>query len=174
MEKSEKKITELAKDKGEIDNEDMKVIWGYEPMFGVSIVYCYGTLKACEKLGLQLFENVKKTSASACEQCFFGKGVESIGAKVCLTWIDSDEYPLEHSLPAFMHQIVHIADGILKNEGVEDSSNEIRAYLVERETERVLREMFEMPLPQPSVQATKAIEAILKENFGLAKEEKQQ
>ena len=51
MEKSEKKITEQVKGKGEIDNEDMKVIWGYEPMFGVSIVYCYGTLKACEKLG---------------------------------------------------------------------------------------------------------------------------
>lgn len=174
MENTEKKIMELVKSESRKADGDLNVIWGYEPMFGVSIVYCYGTLKECEKLGLLLFENVKKVNASACEQCFFGKGVESIGAKVCLAWIDSDDYRLEHSLPAFMHQIVHVADGILKNEGVEDSSNEIRAYLVERETERVLREMFEMPLPQPSVQATKAIEAILKENFGLAKEEKQQ
>ena len=166
MENTEKKIMELVKSESRKADGDLKVIHGMAPLFNVEMVYVYGSSKTREKFRHLLLKETDDIATTPCERSFFGMGVESIGISVCLVWIDSKETTFKHSLPAFMHQMVHVADGILDWAGVKDSSNEVQAHFVERETERVLREMFEMPLPQPSVQATKAIEAILKENFG--------
>ena len=173
MEKSEKKIMELVKSESRKADGDLRVIHGYEQLFGVAVVYAYGTLKEYERVSRLLFAEPEEMSPSP-GISGFATGVDSIGKMVAMVWITSEESKFEYSLPLFVHGIVLTTREILDWAGVRDFRGEVQAHFVERETERVLREMFGMPLPQPSVQASKAIEAIIKEKFGLAKEEKQQ
>lgn len=156
------KLIELAKGEDANGDEDFSVIFGYEQLFNVTIIYVHGSFEAYVAIK-QLVFAMPGEPVLASGLCAFGMGVESIGTMVCLVWANSDGNKLEHSLPTFIHEIVHVSQYILDWAGVKDSSGEVQAHLVQRESERVLREMFHMRLPSQG--STKAVESILKEHF---------
>lgn len=168
MDNSEKTFMELVKSEGGKADETPKVIWGKEPMFGVAVVYAYGPFETFKRLKNLLFDHPEEEAFSASGLCTFGMGAESIGTMLCLVWANSEIHKLENSLPVFMHEIVHLSQGILDWAGVKDSHGETQAYLVGRETERLLREMFKMPIPVED--PSDAIGEILARSIGKPKE----
>jgi hypothetical protein len=78
---------------------------------------------------------------------------------VGLAWVNSKKCKFEHSLPAFLHEAVHLSQAILDFAGVKDTSGELQAYTVGRECKRLLRELYNQKLP--TVKAEAAIKAVL-------------
>ena len=157
------KLMELAKGEDANGDEDFSVIFGSEQLFNVTIIYVHGSFEAHEVIKRLVFAKPSEP-VLASGLCSFGMGVESIGTMVCLVWANSDGHKLEHSLPVFIHEIVHVSQYILDWAGVKDSSGEVQAHLVQRESERILREMLHIRLPSQE-STTKAVESILKEHF---------
>lgn len=168
MQNSENAFMELVKSEGGKADETPKVIWGKDPLFGAAVVYAYGSFETFKRLKNSLFDHPEEESFSASGLCAFGLGVESIGTMLCLVWANSELHKLENSLPVFMHEIVHLSQDILDWAGVKDSHGEAQAYLVERESERLMREMYNMPIPVEKT--SNAIGAILAETLGKPKE----
>ena len=168
MQNSEKTFMELINAESGKADEAPKVIWGKDPLFGAAVVYAYGTFETYKRLKKSLFDHPEEETFSASGLCVFGMGAESIGTMLCLVWANSEIHKLENSLPVFMHEIVHLSQDILDWAGVKDSHGEAQAYLVERESERLMREMYNMPIPADD--PSDAIEAILARNIGKPKE----
>lgn len=168
MQNSENAFMELIKTESGKADETPKVIWGKDPLFGAAVVYAYGSFETFKRLKNSLFDHPEEESFSASGLCAFGLGVESIGTMLCLVWANSELHKLENSLPVFMHEIVHLSQDILDWAGVKDSHGEAQAYLVERESERLMREMYNMPIPVEKT--SNAIGSILAQTLGKPKE----
>lgn len=168
MVNSENAFMELVKSEGGKADGTPKVIWGKDPLFGAAVVYVHGTFETFKRLKDSLFDHPDEEAFSASGMCAFGLGVESIGTMLCLVWANSELHKLENSLPVFMHEIVHLSQDILDWAGVKDSHGETQAYLVERESERLMREMYNMPIP--AEKTSNAIGAILAKTLGKPKE----
>jgi hypothetical protein len=54
----------------------------------------------------------------------------------------NNDTPLIDTLPTCIHEIVHMSQDILDVAGVKDSSGEVQAYIVERESARIMKEMY--------------------------------
>ena len=168
MVNSENTFMELVKAESGKADETPKVIWGKDPLFGAAVVYAYGSFETFKRLKDSLFDHPDEEAFSASGMCAFGLGVKSIGTMLCLVWANSELHKLENSLPVFMHEIVHLSQDILDWAGVKDSHGEAQAYLVERESERLMREMYNMPIPVEKT--SNAIGAILAKTLGKPKE----
>ena len=143
---------------GNKEGDDLKTICGFDPTFNVALVYAYGSFEAYSALETKLFSTPEK-SVSARSCCSFGIGARDIDTMVGLAWVNSKKCKFEHSLPAFLHETVHLSQAILDFAGVKDASGELQAYTVERECERLLRELYNQKLP--TVKAEAAIKAVL-------------
>lgn len=107
--------------------------------FGSAIVYAYGTFEEYNGLRAILFGD-KSEIRGAYGYASHGF-VRSIPCPCTLVWVNS-VIPREQSIPWFSHEISHLADFILEDAKMDDRSGEARAYIIERETKRILEKMF--------------------------------
>ena len=107
--------------------------------FGVAMVYAYGTFKEYNELRERLFEDTDKVR-QAYGYCSHGVA-KSVPCPCTLVWANS-KIPKEQAIPTIMHEISHAVDFILEDACIDDRSGEARAYLIQRESKRVLGGLF--------------------------------
>lgn len=136
---------------GVADRPNTKVLVSEDLTYHVPIVYCYGDAGTLSDLKAVLFHKGPDKGNMAKGFEIFGHASSDIGdVSMCLVWISNSE-PLKDTVAGMVHEIVHASQDILKHAGVSDSSGEAQAYLVERECQKVFREMYGMDLPDRSV-----------------------
>ncbi|MBP5542767.1 MAG: hypothetical protein ILM98_01720 [Kiritimatiellae bacterium] len=125
-----------------------KITIGDDETFEVPIVYTYCDFPTYQKVCKEILFSKKPPENPAQGICSIGRlGIEVDGTcdhSVILVWVNSST-PFEKSLPIFVHEIVHTAQAILGDAIVNDTTGESMAYLVERETRRILAEFFHLP-----------------------------
>ena len=136
---------------GICDRPNTKILCAEDQTFHIPIVYAYCSAETYGDLTKILFSNPHDLKISPKGLAVFGEGAEALGyMTMSLVWVNNED-PLSNTLPCMIHLIVHASQDILRHAGVEDSSGEVQAYFVERETTRVLRELYGMELPSRSV-----------------------
>lgn len=127
-----KSVSSVMRDRG-----DLFVV--ADDTFGTALVYAYGTFKEYNDLRCALFDDVDK-APQAYGYCRHGV-IKSIPCPCILVWTNS-KMPKDQVIPTLMHEISHAVDFILEDAGMDDRSGEARAYLMQRESKRVLQNMF--------------------------------
>lgn len=141
------RVTKPTKRDGEC-----KVIVGWNEVFRIPIIYAYCSYKTYKKLHKGIL-SAEDPPGEAVGYCSMGRGVDSAGKlaghNAILVWANNRE-EFERTIPTFMHEITHASHNIMELAGIKDDTNEVQAYIVERETQRLLGEMFGMPVPKRS------------------------
>lgn len=136
---------------GICDRPNTRILCAEDLTFHIPIVYAYCSGETFLDLAKILFSDPHDIDISQKGLSGLAKGAKALGhLTTCLVWVNNED-PLMITLPCIVHLIVHASQKILRHAGVEDSSGEVQAYLVERETTRVLRELYGMELPPRSV-----------------------
>ncbi len=57
------------------------------------------------------------------------KGVDNNNARIYILWIQTDKFKFDlYHIDTLLHEIVHIVEFILDEQGIEDRNSEVRAY----------------------------------------------
>lgn len=110
----------------------------YDNTFKVYVVYACCSVKDQDGLRRRLFANPSAQYVDSHGFCSVGAMTEEAGGgNLCFVWVDSS-LSREDRLPALVHEMSHLADNIVAAAGIEDASGEVKAYLLGRETERIM------------------------------------
>lgn len=107
--------------------------------YEVAIVYLYSSFKDYLYVHRKVFKGGDPPKKEAVGYCSFGEA--SCKGNIGLVWIN-DYVDKQLTIGTAVHEISHVVDDILRSAGVDDSSGEARAYMVERETKRVLERFY--------------------------------
>ena len=141
-------------------DDEGKLVLGFDNTFNVPIVYAYSNFESYQALYTSLFGSDNLPEDTAMGYCSTGRGGGKISDyNIVLVWVNN-MVKLELTLPTMIHEIVHLATSILDRAGVEDRSGETMAYMVGRETRRVLSELYHLPVEK---EPTNRITEIIKE-----------
>ena len=132
-----------------------------DEVFGIALVYAYGTFAEFNALREKLFKDTQKL-LNAYGYCSTGT-LKPLQCPGILVWLNSLS-PRKQCFPILIHEISHLADFILENARTDDKSGEARAYLMQREIARVFPAMFGIKCHVP-IDATK-VEEYLKTKAG--------
>ena len=147
----------IVKAKQKEGDDEGKLVLGFDNTFNVPIVYAYSNFESYQALYASLFgsDNLPDPAKGYCTT---GRGRGKISDyNVVLVWVNN-MIKLELTLPIMIHEIVHLATSILDMAGVEDKSGEAMAYIAERETRRVLSELYHLPVEkEPTNRVTEVI-----------------
>ena len=111
-----------------------------DDLFGCAVVYAYCSFSDLKVLYKKIYGN-ELDIPSAGGYCFHGL-LNGSGGHAELVWVNNIRERKDDAIPTFMHEISHLADNIVKGANVEDSNEEVKAHIIERESRRVLNEMF--------------------------------
>ena len=117
-----------------------------DEMFGVGLVYSYGTFAEYNVLREKLFGDTTKI-CNAHGYCSNGL-MKLLQCPGILVWINSI-IPRDQSFPYLIHEISHLADFILENAKADDKTGEVRAYIIGREVARIFPTMFNLKCFNP-------------------------
>jgi hypothetical protein len=118
---------------------DGNLIVSVDDTYGVAIVYAYCSFKDYLYVHKRLFRNGDPPKREAVGYCSFGEA--SCGGNAGIVWIN-DRTDKQLTIATAVHEISHVVDDILESAGVSDKSGEARAYMVERETKRILKKFY--------------------------------
>lgn len=125
-----------------IFGDRMALLIAFDQLYRVVLVYAYGPYDLYKGLASELYEHKEKLLGPASALCTYGGLRKKFGDhSASLIWVNND-IPLKNSAASWIHEIVHQSQDILKHVSVEDSNGEAQAYLIERESSRILKEFF--------------------------------
>lgn len=129
-----KSVSSVMRDRG-----DLFVV--ADDTFGTALIYAYGEFREYNELREKLFGD-REPLSEAFGYCSHGT-IRSIPCTCNLVWVNS-KAKKEEAIPWFIHEMSHLVDFLVEEAHIADRNGEARAYLLERETKRVLERMFGM------------------------------
>ena len=108
--------------------------------YETAIIYLYCLFREYTEVHKRLYKSDDMPKREAIGYCSFGESSKK-KCNIALIWINA-VVEKRLTIPTAVHEISHAVDDILAGAGVRDSSGETRAYMVERETRRLLEEFY--------------------------------
>lgn len=134
----------------------------YDSTFKVAIVYVYCGYQDYMALKARIYSDHDRRTPRANALCSVGAASpEAGGGNAIVVWVNSDVVPREAMAPSLAHELSHLADHVLETAGVNDSSGEVRAYIIGRETERVFPVFCGLGVPPAPDRGVDMINALI-------------
>ena len=122
-----------------------KTVVAFDDTFKMGIVYIYGLNRQYVELKARLYAKARLDVSTANGMCSMGAAHPSLRcANMTVVWVNSETRKLTECLPTFIHEITHLAQDIHEAAGIQDKSGELMALIEQRESERVLSEIYGM------------------------------
>ena len=127
-----------------------RIVCGEDSTFGIPLVYAYSDVETRICLVKTLFANPNRSEWRYTSLEVFGESADELGrGKIGLIWF-SNETPLLATLPRCLRAIFFVTHDIMVYTGAFDGTEELSANTIERETRRVLRELYGFDIPSES------------------------
>ena len=108
----------------------------------ISTVYAYCGFDAYRDILEAVFGDGNSEGChEAAGQTSRGRWKKNEFVTVIVVWIN-DIRPKDETMSTMVHEMSHMADFVVQSCGIEDSSGEVKAYIMESEARRVFRTMY--------------------------------
>ena len=144
------------------DRPNTRIVCTENLTFHTLVVYAYASVETCKDLLDTLFKDPVASAtlsekdpkdAQAKGDSWFQSAPDELGGKegvgLCLIWMNN-RYPLLHTIPTCIHEMVHLAAETVKCASVVDVDRGAQSCLVRNEAAKVLRELYGLDIPPES------------------------